>query len=78
MLVELDVADEHVPEELIVEHSGVRCMDQHGDGACVALDPLTKLCSIYEQRPQVCRQFERGAALCRRVLKLAPLAETGV
>ena len=70
LLVELLPGDDHVPEEYVVEHSGVRCMDQHGDGACVALDPETRLCTIYDQRPQTCRTFARGSELCRRVLKL--------
>ncbi len=43
-------------------------MDQHGDGACVALDRTTQLCTIYERRPQVCRDFQRAEALCRRAL----------
>ncbi|MDB6095291.1 MAG: hypothetical protein JWM32_2853 [Verrucomicrobia bacterium] len=68
LLVELDDRVDDVPEELVVEHSGVRCMDQHGDGACVALDPGTRMCTIYERRPQVCRDFNRGEALCRRIL----------
>jgi Fe-S-cluster containining protein len=59
---------DHVPEELVVEHDGVRCMDQRGNGACVALDPVTALCTIYEIRPQVCRDFNRGGNLCREVL----------
>jgi Fe-S-cluster containining protein len=45
-------------------------MDQRGDGACVALDAATHLCTIYEQRPQTCRDFNRGEALCRRTLGL--------
>ncbi len=57
-----------VPEALVVEHNGVRCMDQRGDGACVALDRATRLCTIYEQRPQVCRDFTRASALCQRVV----------
>lgn len=74
MVVELNArTDYHVPEELVVEHAGVRCMDQHGDGACVALHPETRLCTIYEQRPQVCRDFARGSDLCRRILRLSPL-----
>lgn len=67
LLVELAPGDD-VPEDLVAEHAGVRCMDQHGDGACVALDPVTRLCSIYERRPQVCRDFQRGSALCRRAV----------
>ena len=69
LLVELVAGDEDVPEELVVEHSGVRCLDQHGDGACVALDPTTRLCTIYDRRPQVCRQFDRGVALCHAILQ---------
>ena len=57
-----------VPEELVAVREGVRCMDQQSDGACVALDPATRLCTIYEQRPQTCRDFARGEALCRKIV----------
>jgi Fe-S-cluster containining protein len=57
-----------VPEELVVEHDGIRCMGQRGDGACIALDPATLLCTIYADRPQTCREFNRGETLCRQVL----------
>lgn len=43
-------------------------MDQLGNGACVALDPNTHLCTIYESRPQTCRDFNRGESLCRQIL----------
>ena len=46
-------------------------MEQRGDGACVALDPVTKLCTIYETRPTVCREFDRGSELCVKVLERA-------
>lgn len=59
---------DHVPEAWVVEHDGLRCMEQRGDGACVALDPVTKLCTLYDNRPSVCREFERGGELCRKVL----------
>lgn len=68
LVVELDPATDQVPDFLVAEHGGVRCMDQRGDGACVALDPVTRLCTIYDQRPQVCRTFERGRALCREIV----------
>lgn len=71
LVVELRPGDS-VPEELVVEHYGARCMDQHGDGACVALDPVTRLCTIYEIRPLTCREFTRGEPLCRRILGLPP------
>jgi Fe-S-cluster containining protein len=67
LLVELAPSDE-VPESYVAVHDGVRCMDQEGDGTCVALDRATKLCTIYERRPGVCRSFDRGSALCRQVL----------
>jgi uncharacterized protein len=66
-VVELRPGD-RVPEELVAEHAGIRCMDQRGNGACVALDPATLLCTIYADRPQTCRDFNRGETLCRQVL----------
>ena len=70
LVVELRAGD-IVPEAFVVEHDGVRCLEQHGDGACVALDPTTRLCTIYADRPQTCRDFNRGAALCRKILGAA-------
>ena len=72
LLVELAPFGDDVPEELVVEHYGVRCMDQLGSGACVALDPVTQLCTIYERRPQVCRDFKRAESLCRRAVPSEP------
>jgi len=67
LVVELQPHDS-VPEDFVVEHDGARCMDQRGNGACVALDPVTRLCTIYAGRPQTCRDFNRGESLCRRIL----------
>ena len=67
LLVELAPGDD-VPEAYIAEHEGIRCMDQEGDGTCVALDRSTGLCTIYDRRPSMCRIFQRGSELCRRVL----------
>lgn len=66
-MVELRAGDV-VPEAFVVEHAGARCMDQRGNGACVALDPVSLLCTIYADRPQTCRDFNRGESLCRRIL----------
>lgn len=71
LVVELRPGDD-VPEELVVEHAGVRCLDQHGDGACVALDRGTRLCTIYERRPQTCRDLNRGTAICLLALARRP------
>ncbi|MSU66123.1 MAG: YkgJ family cysteine cluster protein [Opitutus sp.] len=74
LVVELvEGVDDAVPAALVVEHDGVRCMDQRGDGACVALDPVTRLCTIYEERPRTCREFARGSELCRQILARRPL-----
>ena len=62
---------DQVPEGYVAEREGARFLDQRGDGACVALDPETKLCTIYETRPQTCRDFNRGESLCRRILGLS-------
>jgi len=70
LVVELLAGVDDVPESLVVEHEGVRCMDQRGNGACVALNPVTRLCTIYERRPATCRAFGRGEALCRKAVAL--------
>jgi Fe-S-cluster containining protein len=67
-VVEITEGIDHVPEHYTVEREGFLCMDQQSDGACVALDPVTKLCTIYEIRPQVCRDFTQGEPLCRKIL----------
>ncbi len=47
---------------------GNRCYMQMVDGHCVALrrEPGSDrlLCSIYDDRPQVCRDLERGSPAC--------------
>jgi len=68
LTVELADSDE-VPEQFVVRYEGARLMDQHGNGACVALDPATRLCTIYDRRPTICRTFARGSDLCRTVLR---------
>jgi Fe-S-cluster containining protein len=67
LAVQLRPGDE-VPEHLVAVHGGLRFMDQRSDGACMALDPGTRLCTIYADRPQTCRDFRRGEVLCRKAL----------
>ena len=67
LVVELRAGD-RVPEAFVVTHDATRCMDQRGDGACIALDPATRLCTIYDRRPQTCRDFDRGGERCSQVL----------
>ncbi len=68
LVVELKPGVDHIPAELTVRRDGSRFMDQHGDGTCVALDRASRLCTIYAQRPETCRKFERGGGRCRQVL----------
>ena len=34
------------------------------DGWCAALDRNTMMCTIYEKRPLICREFEMGDVEC--------------
>jgi len=79
-VVDLVQGIDNVPEELVVEREGIRSMDQRGNGACVALHPVSRLCTIYERRPQTCRDFKRAEALCRIAVArdaLRPLRDRG-
>lgn len=54
-----------VPEEFIVADKWGSCsMERLNDGWCRALDRNTMLCTIYEKRPLVCREFEAGEYEC--------------
>ena len=37
----------------------------HQNGACVAFDRQARTCTIYDIRPQVCREVQRGDCVCR-------------
>lgn len=59
------ITDTGVPEEFIAENKwGSMTMARLDDGWCAALDRATMLCSIYEKRPWVCREFEMGGYEC--------------
>ncbi|MBO9664087.1 YkgJ family cysteine cluster protein [Dokdonella sp.] len=47
-----------------VDEYGLEHMAQRDDGWCTALDRDTMRCTIYAQRPQVCRDFAMGGAGC--------------
>lgn len=55
------------PPEWLVAHDefGPDTMAKGEDGWCVALDRDTNRCSIYSQRPQICRKFAMGGPYCR-------------
>ncbi len=39
-------------------------MRRRDDGWCTALDRVTMRCTIYEQRPQICRDYAMGGIEC--------------
>lgn len=77
LTVVLGEADAAVPSELATTRDdGLRVMAHREDGYCVALGP-DRRCSIYAQRPQVCRRFVMGGAYCRAERELALAALSG-
>ena len=59
------LTDTGVPETFIrVDEWGGRTMARLADGWCAALDRGSMACTIYDQRPQVCREFEVGSDEC--------------
>lgn len=60
LLTDTGVPDRHV----YVDKYGKETMLRFDDGWCSALDRDTLMCSIYENRPWVCRIFEMGSNEC--------------
>lgn len=59
------ISDTGVPEEYIATDKwGSETMQRLDDGWCAALDRETFMCSIYENRPDICRDFEMGSYEC--------------
>jgi uncharacterized protein len=59
------ITDTGVPEEHIaLDEWGGETMLRLDDGWCSALDRETFMCSIYENRPWICREFEMGSYEC--------------
>lgn len=60
------ITDTGVPADFIeVDKWGGGSMLRLEDGWCAALDRDTMLCTIYENRPLICREFEMGSDECR-------------
>ncbi|MFC4257656.1 YkgJ family cysteine cluster protein [Marinobacter lacisalsi] len=59
------ITDTGVPERHIArDRWGGETMRRLDDGWCSALDRDTFLCTIYENRPWICREFEMGSDEC--------------
>ena len=60
------ITETGVPKKFIeTDQWGGSSMRRLADGWCAALDRATMLCTIYEQRPLICREFAMGSAECR-------------
>ncbi len=59
------IDDNDVPGHLIEwSEWGGQVMRRLADGWCAALDRFTLRCTIYAQRPQICRDYEMGGSEC--------------
>jgi Fe-S-cluster containining protein len=59
------ITDTGVPDRFIkLDPWGGGTMLRLDDGWCAALDRDTMLCTIYDQRPLICREFATGSAEC--------------
>ena len=64
------ISDTGVPRHHIaVDKWGGETMRRLEDGWCSALDRETLLCTIYENRPWICRQFKMGSYECQEERK---------
>jgi len=62
----LILTDTGVPRRYIqTDEWGGEVMARLDDGWCSALDRDTLLCTIYENRPLICREFEMGSYECK-------------
>ncbi|QSX75648.1 YkgJ family cysteine cluster protein [Lysobacter arenosi] len=62
VLMPEDNVPRHMVERLV---DGPEVMARDEEGWCVAVDHSRMCCSIYDQRPGVCRKFAMGSAYCR-------------
>jgi len=59
------ISDTGVPAQYIdVDEWGSETMLRLADGWCAAVDRDTLMCTIYENRPWICREFEMGSYEC--------------
>ncbi|WJG11208.1 YkgJ family cysteine cluster protein [Aliiglaciecola sp. LCG003] len=59
------ITDTGVPDYFVAEDKwGSMTMKRLDDGWCAALDRDTMMCTIYQNRPLICREFEMGEYEC--------------
>jgi Fe-S-cluster containining protein len=60
--------NDSVPGYLLdTDEAGRTVMARNDEGWCAAIDPYHLRCTIYSQRPAICRQFDMGGDDCRLV-----------
>ena len=58
--------EDRVPAWLIDhDEHGLEILARGEDGWCAAVDPHTFRCTIYEDRPGICRKYAMGSPSCR-------------
>lgn len=70
------IHDKGVPERMVKDDRLMGPQMRVKNGVCVAMCGqigVKSRCSIYERRPQVCRDFEPGSSLCMWARKQANL-----
>ncbi|MBL4583804.1 MAG: YkgJ family cysteine cluster protein [Pseudomonadales bacterium] len=60
ILSETGVPDQHIE----IDQWGATTMARLDDGWCSALDRNTMRCSIYNKRPDICRELDMGGDEC--------------
>ena len=60
------LTEDHVPTWLIArDERGMETLAKGEDGWCAAVNPNTSRCTIYDDRPTICRKFAMGSPSCR-------------
>ncbi len=68
--------DDEVPAALTGrDRWGGWVMRRLADGWCAALDRQTRLCTIYDRRPAICRDYQLGDHDCREQRRQWPLPQ---
>lgn len=63
--------EDRIPSHLTtIDERGIEQMARDEDGWCVAIDSARMCCSIYEERPSVCRRFVMNGPYCREIRKV--------
>jgi uncharacterized protein len=72
--VMLIAGDDDVPSEYVEQDAwGGEIMHRLEDGWCAALDRRSMMCTIYEQRPWICRDYQEGDFDCMEQRKRIPI-----